>query len=130
MIYKIVMMSGQEIAIESEEALQRFLTEANAGKRLILTRYGVVNVSSIDSIVPNHERMERYHDLLRDGYLEIEQGQTRQDAALERTLGPSPFAQFLAEGRAALANKMTMLSPGVRAEVAEDVAKQERKDKT
>lgn len=110
MIYKIKMMSGQEIPLESEEALQSFLNEANGGKKLIVTKYGIINVNSIDSVTQHKEKMEElYHELKAGG-------------GVNEVLGPSPFAQLLGP-------KMTMLSPQSRTELQEDVARAERKIK-
>ena len=58
MIFTIKMMSGADVPLENEEEVKRFLEEANAGKKLILTKYGIVNVASVDSIVPDKKKME------------------------------------------------------------------------
>lgn len=107
MIYKIKMMSGQEIPLESEEALQGFLVEANSGKKLIVTKYGIVNMSSIDSVTPDKGKNE-------DLYYAIKRGD-----GIEDVLGPSPFAKLLGP-------KMAMLSPKSRTEAQEETSKLER----
>ena len=104
-------MSGQEIPLENEEALTQLLSEANAGKKLILTKYGVINVSSIDSITPHKEKLEEVRDMLQFG--------TDRAKAEAEALGPSPFAKLLA-------GKMTMLSPQSRTAAQEEVAAEER----
>lgn len=111
MIYRIKMMSGQEIPLESEEALQGFLAEANSGKKLVVTKYGIVNVNSIDSVTPHKAKMEELADERRYYDNEI---------ALGRVLGPSPFAKLLGP-------KMAMLSPKSRTEAQEETSKLERK---
>ena len=87
MIYKITMMSGQEIPLENEEALQKFLEEANAGKKLVLTKFGVVNVASIDSITPHKELMAEVWQDTKLG--------TPRDRAEQSALGESPFIKLL-----------------------------------
>lgn len=82
-IYKIVMMSGQEIPLESREALDKFLEAANAGAKLIMTKYGVVNTASVDSIVPHKEKMAEIAENMRYGHSEEE--------SRAKILGPSPF---------------------------------------
>jgi hypothetical protein len=71
-IYKIVMMSGQEIPLESREALDRFMEAANSGAKLIMTKYGIVNTSSIDSIVPHKELMGEIAEQMKFGHTEEE----------------------------------------------------------
>lgn len=82
-IYKIVMMSGQEIPLESREALDKFLEAANAGAKLIMTKYGVVNTASVDSIVPHKEKLAEIAE-------EMKYGRTENEAR-ERIMGASPF---------------------------------------
>lgn len=108
MIYKVVMSNGPEVAIESEEALQKFLEEANSGKKLVLTKYGVINTSFIVSVVRHKEKMEEVREQL--GY-----GKKPHEAETE-VLGPSPFAKLLVD-------RMTMLSPRSRTEAQEESAK-------
>jgi hypothetical protein len=55
MIYQVVMMSGKKISLESEEEVRSFLEQANKGMRLVLTKHGVINPASVDSIVPDNE---------------------------------------------------------------------------
>lgn len=86
MIFLIKMMSGEEISLENEEAVRELLSQANAGKKLILTKYGVVNVSSIDSIVPHKEKMAGVREILK-------LGRTKEEAEKE-VLGVSPFAEM------------------------------------
>ena len=105
MIYKIKMMSGQEVVLESEEALESFLREANSGKKLILTKYGIVNVASIDSIVKHKEKMQEISEAI--GY-----GKTPEQARAE-IMGDSPFSKLLAK-------KMEMLPPEKRTAAQED----------
>ena len=114
MIFKIITMSGQEIPIEEEKLLE-FIKEAEKGKKLIITRYGIPNVASIDSIVPDKERNESVR------YLQQVSQCTREDAEA-RTLGQSPFAKILGE-------KMTMLSPQSRTIAQEQAARDQRSGK-
>ena len=86
-IFKIKMMSGVEIPVESEEALQNFLQEANSGKKLVLTKYGIVNVASIDSIVLHKEKMQELAEM-KDYKMENPE---------KVILGDSPFAKMLEE---------------------------------
>jgi antitoxin (DNA-binding transcriptional repressor) of toxin-antitoxin stability system len=65
MIHKLKTKSGTEIPIRDDEALARLLAEANAGNRLVITAHGIVDVSSIDSIVPHHELNSAVADKLR-----------------------------------------------------------------
>lgn len=105
-------MSGQEIPLENEEAVINLLSQANSGKKLILIKYGVINVSSIDSITPHKEKMEEVRNALL-------LGQSREKAELE-SLGPSPFAKLLVDG-------MKMLSDYGRTIAQEESAREERK---
>jgi hypothetical protein len=111
MIYKIKMMSGTEIPIDGEEALMEILNKANSGAKLILTKYGVINVQSIDSIVPYKEKLEEVMELLRLG--------KNIDDAKKYVLGESPFSRLLS-------NKMSML-PQQRTEAQEEASREERK---
>lgn len=111
MIYKIKMMSGQEIILESEEDLMKLLTEADKGKKLVLTKHGVVNVASIDSIVKHKEVLESIRQ-------SMEYGKTEEQARAE-ALPPSPFAKLLGE-------KMTMLNPRSRSLAQEEGARGDR----
>lgn len=112
MIYKINMMSGQGIILESEEELTKLLHEANEGKKLVLTKHGVVNIASIDSIVEHKEVLDSIRELVR-------YGKTPEQARIE-SLPPSPFAKLLGE-------KMTMLSPRSRSIAQEEGARETRK---
>jgi len=112
MIFKITMMSGAEIPLENEEAVKRFLEEANAGKKLILTKYGIVNVASVDSIAPDKKKMETVGQYVGMGRSELE--------AENETLGSSPFAKLIAP-------KMGVLSDKSRTEIQENVAREERR---
>jgi hypothetical protein len=82
-IYKIVMMSGEEIPLESREALDNLISEANKGTKLVMTKYGVVNLSSIDSIVLHKE-------LMREAYEQMKVG-IKEDEAIQEALGPGVF---------------------------------------
>lgn len=113
MIYRIKMMSGKDIQIDGEEALRLLLTEANKGKKLILTKYGVVNASSIDSITEDKGAMDEIrHEMKLSGKSEQQ--------AKESVMPPSPFAKLLAQ-------KMAMLSPKSRTEAQEEAARDERR---
>lgn len=114
MIYKIKMMSGQEIILESEEELSKLLHEANEGKKLVLTKHGVVNVASIDSITKHKEIL----DSIRQN---IEYGKTPEQARTE-ALPPSPFAKLLGKN-------MEMLNPRSRSLAQEESSKQIRNGK-
>lgn len=100
MIYKIRTMGSMDIVIESDEDLIQFLTEANAGKKLIITKHGIVNVASIDSITA-HDDMNRvlgeklrYIEALPNGN---QKPQYTPEEALRDTVGSSPFAKLLAD---------------------------------
>ena len=67
MIYKVKTMGGEKIPLESENAMIDLLNQANSGKKLVFTKYGVVNVSSIDSITPYKEKMTELGELLKIG---------------------------------------------------------------
>ena len=105
-------MSGQEVPLENEEAVKHLLLEANSGKKLILTKYGVVNVASIDSITPHKEKMSEVLDM-------VNLGQSREKAEAE-SLGASPFSKILS-------GQMKMLSDKNRTEAQEEAAREERK---
>jgi len=107
-------MGGAEVMIANEEDLEIFLQEANTGKKLILTKYGVVNVASIDSILPHKEKMAEVKELLKAG---IEKDQKEAERGL---IEPSPFAKLLS-------GKMVMLSDKSRTGVKEEFAREERK---
>ena len=111
MIFKVVMMSGQEVMLENEEAVQALLREANEGKKLVLTKHGVINIASIDSIVPHKEKLDSMRDYLRLG--------KSKEEALREVLEPSPFAKLLGP-------KMSMLSPRSRTAAQEEASRQER----
>jgi hypothetical protein len=107
-IFKIQMMSGVEIPIESEEALVHFLSEASSGKNLVVTKYGIPNVASIDSITIHKEKMEEVREML---YLGTDRAKAEAEA-----LGPSPFAKLLS-------GKMQMLSHESRTAAQEEAAR-------
>ena len=111
MIYKIKMMSGEGIVVESEEALQSFLNEANSGKKLILTKYGIVNVASVECVIPHKEKIEAINESMKYG--------TPMEEAIKNELGTSPFARLLS-------GKMPKLSDKSRTEAQEEGAKYER----
>lgn len=73
-IYKIVMMSGKEIPLK-EEQLDALIDASKRGG-LIKTSYGIVNCSSIDSIILHTE-------LMRD--------MNQREKTPDDLLGPSPF---------------------------------------
>lgn len=104
-------MSGQEVLLEDDEAVRDLLREANEGKKLILTKHGIVNVSSIDSITPHKEKLAEMGDLLRLG--------KTKDEAMDYLCPVSPFAKLLAP-------RMGMLSNESRNEIQEQVAREER----
>jgi hypothetical protein len=56
-IYKLTTKSGTVIPIEGREALDALMEGVNKGARLVMTKYGVVDSSSIDSIVLHTELM-------------------------------------------------------------------------
>ena len=121
MIWKIKMMSGQEIPLEDEAAVMRVLEMANKGMKLVLTKYGVVNCASIDSIVPHREKMEEVAERLK----------FRTDVSRENmeahVLGRSPFSGGLLEQMRTLGKQMEMLGPAGRTAAQEEAAKGERK---
>ena len=110
MIYLLKMMSGNEIAIESEAEVENLLRQANAGAKLVVTKHGIVNIASIDSIVKNKEVMKEISQQLRYGKTE--------SMAIRDVLGNSPFAKLLGE-------KMK-ISDGIRTAAQEDGARGER----
>ena len=57
-IYQINMMSGQKIPLESVEDLDKLIEASAAGAKLVKTKFGVVNLASIDSIVVHKEIMK------------------------------------------------------------------------
>jgi hypothetical protein len=56
-IYQINMMSGQKIPLESVEDLDKLIEASAQGAKLVKTKYGVINLASIDSIVVHKEMM-------------------------------------------------------------------------
>ncbi len=88
MIYKLTIMGGEDIVLENEEAVMKLLTEANQGGKLVLTKYGIVNVASISSIVKHKEKWEDIGEAMR-------YGKTLAQAEKD-VLGDSPFAELLA----------------------------------
>ena len=85
-IYKIRTMGGQEIPLESKEEIENLLSQVEMGKKLILTKYGIVNVSSIDSVVIDKEKS--------DGVTELRGIGRSEEEARKEILGPSPFAEI------------------------------------
>lgn len=99
MIFKLTMMSKQEILIESQQDLLKLLNEANKGSRLVLTKHGVVNVASIDSIVPWTSKNQDVAEMLR---LKHESAgklvpMYTPDTAFKMIVGESPFKAMLDE---------------------------------
>jgi len=111
MIFKIVQKSKNEIPVANEEDLMKLLSEANAGKKLVLTKYGVIDVSSIDCIIPHKGKMQEVGESIRYG--------KKLEEAEAEALGPSPFAKMLAGG-------MTMLKPGQKADAFDEAGRQLR----
>lgn len=109
MIYKVVMSNGPEVVVENEESLMKILDEVNAGKKLVLTKYGVINSSFIVSIVRHKEKMQEVREQL--GY-----GSKKPHEAEMEVLGPSPFAKLLSD-------RMQMLSPQSRTAAQEESAR-------
>ena len=66
-IYKVKQMSGIEVVLVGREALDALMDAANKGARLIMTKYGVINPSSIDSITPHKELMSSIGEAMRYG---------------------------------------------------------------
>jgi len=93
-IFKIKMMSGVEIPIDGEVSLQSFLTEANSGKKLVLTKYGIVNVASIDSITIHKEKMAELAQLR----------EYKMENPEREVLGESPFKELFGEEYKKLGN--------------------------
>jgi hypothetical protein len=67
-IYKVKMMSGQEIVLEGREALDALTAATNQGARLVITKYGAINPASIDSITPHKEIMSNIAEEMRFGH--------------------------------------------------------------
>lgn len=84
-IYKLITKSGTIIPIEGREALDALMDGINGGARLVMTKHGVVDASSIDSIVLHTKLMTEIVERAR----QIE-GDT-QKAQLEM-LGDGGFA--------------------------------------
>lgn len=63
--YKVITKSGQKIPLESKEALDALVAAANSGARLVVTKHGVIDTSSIDSIVLHKELMAEYAERLK-----------------------------------------------------------------
>ena len=78
-------MSGQKIPIESRASLDRLVEESGRGQKLVMTKYGVVNLSSIDSIVVDVDAMRRIAEQRRMG---IAEAQARSDV-----LGPDVISE-------------------------------------
>ena len=114
MIWKIVQMSGQEIPVGSEEEVMKILEMANKGVKLVMTRYGVVNCASIDSIVPHKEKMQDAFEQLKfDRQLTLK-------VAEAKAIGPSPFTRDLQVKMKMLGAQMEMLGPGERTAAQEE----------
>ena len=79
-------MGGQEIPLESKEEIENLLSQVEMGKKLILTKYGIVNVSSIDSVVIDKGKS--------DGVTELRGIGRSEEEARKEILGPSPFAEI------------------------------------
>ena len=94
MIYQVNMMSGQKIPLATKEELLALVEAANKGARLVITKYGVVNPASIDSIVRNKSAMEEVAEQMK--YV------SSREEAESRALGAPDFAD--------LAEKTKMLS--------------------
>lgn len=115
MIYKVVMSSGPEVIIGSEEDLRSFLEAANRpNQKLVFTKYGVINVSFVVSVLPHKEKIAEVNEYLKIG--------RSKEEAMNEVLGISPFAKILSD-------KMKMLSDKSRTEVQEESAREERKIK-
>lgn len=123
-------MGRQEIPIESEEALLKFLDRANKGDRLVLTKHGVINPSSVDSIVPDRARMGEVQGLLQ--YQEERGGKMlpkyTRETAERAVLGEGALARLI-DGKKKLGAKMTMLGDGERTAAQEEAAAEERRIK-
>ena len=66
-IYKVKQMSGVEVVLVGREALDALMDAANKGARLVMTKYGVINPSSIDSITLHRDLMGSVADQMRYG---------------------------------------------------------------
>ena len=66
-IYKVTQMSGVKITLVGREALDAVMDAANKGARLIMTKHGVINPSSIDSITLDRDLMGAISDGMRYG---------------------------------------------------------------
>ena len=64
-IYKVKQMSGVEVVLVGREALDAVMAAANAGARLIETKYGIINPASIDSITLHKDLMEQIGERMR-----------------------------------------------------------------
>ena len=71
-IYQINMMSGEKIPLESIEELDKLIELSSRGAKLVKTKYGVVNLASIDSIVVHKEIMKEIHEQMKYGKLAAE----------------------------------------------------------
>ncbi len=121
MIYKIKMMSGAEIPVAGDDDLKKILDQVERGAPLVATKYGVINPKSIDSILPDKERMATvngYMQMRREDGGNLVQAYTQEEAEA-KTLGSSPFAKALAGG-------MEMLNAGERSIAQEDGARGSR----
>jgi len=93
-IYKLITKSKTIIPIESREEIDAIVKAANAGARLLWTKYGVIDSSSIDCIVVDKEKMAEVGALMRlktmtdNGLI-----QKDEEAARREVLGESPFQE-------------------------------------
>ena len=88
MIYKVKMMSGAEIPLESMDEVAAVVKAANDGAKLIVTKHGIINVASIDSISPFKEKMQEVAELMK--YKEPNQ----KELVEREILGKGIFADF------------------------------------
>jgi hypothetical protein len=101
MIYKLTTKSGQKIPIENADELKRFIAEANAGKRIVVLRHGIVDVSSMDSIVPYHDLNQQVGEkMLSRRYTGDLEPQYTTAEAERNVLGEPPFADLAQERKA------------------------------
>lgn len=91
------MMSGAAIPVANEEDLKKLLEQVAKGSKLIVTKFGVVNSASIDSIVEDKERTAGLYFKMRNGDGTGGGIETDEAAAGVKFLGNSPFAKLLSE---------------------------------
>ena len=80
-----MMMSGQKIPLESVEELDKLIELSGKGQKLVKTKYGVVNLASIDSIVVHKEIMNEIREQMKYGKLE--------EDAMREALGAGIFEE-------------------------------------